>query len=144
MAGHLPFPRPPTPRTLYVYCGGWGVFHTLSAHLSDWSSPDYVNVYQHGRNYQNVYQIDYAAASDNQTLTVTLRKTGNEPGGSGSVDLKAAWLVGGGGAVLPTVKLTEPVGRRHLCRTGEHQAHGGRDGQSRLDHQSRILCRGPT
>jgi hypothetical protein len=102
-------PASTTPRTLYVYCGGWGVFHTLSAHLSDWSSPDYVNVYQHGQNYQNLYQIDYQAASDNQTLTVTLRKTGNEPGGNGSVDLKAAWLVGGGGGVLPTVNLTEPA-----------------------------------
>ena len=88
-------PADTTPRKLFVYCGGWGVFQTLKASLSDFSAPDYVETYQHNANYQNVYEIDYQAGSAGQTLTVTLLKTGNEPGGNGSVDLKAAWLVGG-------------------------------------------------
>jgi hypothetical protein len=51
-----------------------------------------------------VYEINYQAGSAGRTLTVTLLKTGNDPGGNGSVDLKAAWLVGGTYFVIDSIK----------------------------------------
>jgi hypothetical protein len=51
-----------------------------------------------------VYEIDYHAGSAGQTLTVTLLKTDNEPGGNGSVDLKAAWLVGDTSLVINSIQ----------------------------------------
>ncbi len=92
-------PATTTLRTLYVLVGGGGPTPTLRASLSDFSAADFVDTGSAASQYQNVYAIPFRAASAGQTLTVTYTKTA----GGGSVDLKAAWLVGN-----PTAPPTAP------------------------------------
>jgi hypothetical protein len=59
-------------RTLTVHVGGWFSGGTFTAHLSDISAPDYVDITalasgQYDRN----YTLTYSAASAGQTLTIT-------------------------------------------------------------------------
>jgi Right handed beta helix region len=88
-------PADTTARTLYVYAGGYSSGATLTAHLSDGSSADFVATSSGNGNYSNLYTINYKAASAGQTLTVSYTKTTNINGSSGSVDLIAAALAGG-------------------------------------------------
>ena len=83
-----------TARTLYVYAGGCNTSLQLSAHLSDGSAPDYTVTASGNGVYSGYYAINFKAGSANQTLTVTLLKTGNQNGRTdGSVDLMSAALV---------------------------------------------------
>jgi hypothetical protein len=85
-------PANTTTQTLYVYAGGYGTSSSLTAHLSDGSTPDYVVTASGSGLYTNFYTITFKAASAGQTLTITLLKTGNITGTGGSVDLIAAAL----------------------------------------------------
>jgi Abnormal spindle-like microcephaly-assoc'd, ASPM-SPD-2-Hydin/Protein of unknown function (DUF1573) len=76
-------------RTLIVHVGGWYSSGTFTAHLSDGSQPDWVDVSplvngQYDRN----YQITYSAASARQTLTISWTMSS----GAGNVTLNAASL----------------------------------------------------
>lgn len=88
-------PADTTARTLYVYAGGFSSGATLTAHLSDGSSADFVATSSGNGIYSNLYTINYQAASAGQTLTVSFTKTTNINGSGGSVDLIGAALVGG-------------------------------------------------
>jgi hypothetical protein len=86
-------------RTLTVHVGGWLSGGTLTAHLSDQSSPDYVDVTtpvngQYDRN----YTLTYTAASAGQTLTVSWVATS----GGGNVTLNGAALA----ASVPSISAT--------------------------------------
>lgn len=77
-------------RTLSVYVGGWLSGGTLTAHLSDGSAPDFVDVTpvangQFNRNYTLTYQSVSAG-----TITVTWSMTS----GTGNVTLNGAALAG--------------------------------------------------
>ena len=65
-------PANPSIHTLKVHVGGWWSGGTLTAHLSDGSQPDWVDVTPAlNSQYDRNYQITYAAASEGQTLTVS-------------------------------------------------------------------------
>ena len=78
-------------RTLVVHVGGYESGGTLTAHLSDGSSPDIIDTTPviHDK-YDRNYTIPYAAASAGQTLTVTWVMNN----GVGNVTLEAAALQG--------------------------------------------------
>ena len=78
-------------RTLIVHVGGWKSAGTLTAHLSDGSAADFVDVTQvaNGKFDRN-YTLTYAAGSPNQTLTVTWVMNDCGPG---NVTFNAAALV---------------------------------------------------
>ncbi len=92
-------PADATPRTLYLLGGGGGGGRatpeiTLTAHLSDGSAPDFVDLHAGSVDpYWSLYTLNYKAGAPNQTLMVTLMKTDGVQGGS-RVNLKAAWLIG--------------------------------------------------
>jgi hypothetical protein len=86
-------PADTTPRTLYVYAGGFQTASQLTAHLSDGSTADYVVTASGSASYTNLYAITYRAASAGQTIKITLLKTQNLVGTGGSVDVIAAALV---------------------------------------------------
>jgi hypothetical protein len=76
-------------RTLKVYVGGWNSGGMFTAHLSDGSSPDYVNTSFSGTGiYIAVYTITYKAASAGQLLTVKWVLAS----GAGNISLQAATL----------------------------------------------------
>jgi hypothetical protein len=82
-------PADTTTRTLVVHVGGWNSGGTLTAHLSDGSSADFVNTTsilsgQYDRNYTLVYH----AAGVGKVLTVTWKMAS----GSGNVTLNGAAL----------------------------------------------------
>ncbi len=81
-------------RTLYIEAGGTNSQIKLTAQLSDGSAADYVATDSGAGVYTNLYSLVYQAGSANQTLTITLQKTGDLNGSGGSVDLVAAALVG--------------------------------------------------
>jgi hypothetical protein len=85
-------PAGTTTHTVYVYLGGYSSGSTLTAHLSDGSSADYVVSASGSAIYTNVVAITYKAASANQTLKLTYAKSQNINGTGGSADLIAAWL----------------------------------------------------
>jgi len=65
-------PADSTVRTLTVHVGGWFSGGTLTAHLSDISAPDYVDITaQASGQYDRNYTLTYSAASAGQTLTIT-------------------------------------------------------------------------
>ncbi len=79
-----------TMRTLKVYAGGWVSGGTLTASLSDASSPDYVNSSFSGSGqYDVVYTINYRAASAGKLLTVKWVQAS----GTGNVTFQGATLV---------------------------------------------------
>jgi len=93
-------PADTSSRTLSVYFGASNATCTLSAHLSDGSTPDYSSS-QTGPGAWFA-TLTYQAGSGGQSLTVTLLKTGNNSGFTdGSADLDAAALQGGGTASAP-------------------------------------------
>jgi len=82
-------PADTTTRTLIVHVGGWNSGGTLTAHLSDGSSADFVNTTstlsgQYDRNYTLVYH----AVAAGKVLTVTWKMAS----GSGNVTLNGAAL----------------------------------------------------
>ncbi len=76
-------------RTLTVYVGGKGEGGQLTAHISDGSSPDYVNVQPLNKNqWDAAYTITYEAASAGQTIQISwVQNTG-----TGTISLTAADL----------------------------------------------------
>ncbi|MGH8572073.1 MAG: galactose oxidase-like domain-containing protein, partial [Gammaproteobacteria bacterium] len=89
-------PADTTQRTLTVYVSAFNARGQMVAHLSDASSPDYVNSTLNGVNSsaRGVYTFTYKAASSGQTLSVTFTDITSN-GGSSNVTLQAATLVGG-------------------------------------------------
>jgi hypothetical protein len=80
-------------QTLTVHVGGYYSGGTLTAHLSDGSAPDFVDLTaQMGSYYDRNYVLIYQAASAGQQLTVTWKMTS----GSGYVTLSGAALTGAG------------------------------------------------
>jgi hypothetical protein len=82
-------PADQTSRRLIVHVGGTNSGGTLSAHLSDATAADYVNVSSTaGGRYDRNYTITYNAAGAGQTLTVTWTRSS----GNGRVTLSGAAL----------------------------------------------------
>jgi hypothetical protein len=84
-------------RTLTVYVGGYKSGGTLTAQLSDNSSPKYTDSSMSGSStgtdgshYYATYTLTYNAASAGQTLTVSW--TQSSDAGGGNVTLQAAVL----------------------------------------------------
>ena len=76
-------------RKLVVHAGGWSSGGTLTAHLSDRSAADFVDVTpQTDGAYDRNYVLMYSAASEGQILTVAWQMHS----GSGAVSLSAASL----------------------------------------------------
>ena len=77
-------------RTLKVYVGGRASGGTLTASLSDGSTPDYINSFFSGTGQYNVvYTLTYKAASAGKLLRVKWVQAS----GTGNVTLQAASLV---------------------------------------------------
>ena len=89
-------PADTTQRTLTVYVSAYKARGQMVAHLSDASSPDYVNSTLNGVTSaaRGAYTFTYKAASSGQTLSVTFTDI-TSYGGSSNVTLQAATLVGG-------------------------------------------------
>ena len=86
-------PAGTSPHTLKVLYGGasaGGPGVTITAHLSDNSAPDFTNTQTITSATLNQATFTFNAASNGQTLKVTILKTNNADGNS--VDLDAAWL----------------------------------------------------
>ncbi len=82
-------PADTTKRTLLVHGGGWDSGGTLTAHLSDGSAVNYVDVTANvSGQYDRNYTLTYAAASAGQTLTVSWVMNS----GDGNVTFNAAAL----------------------------------------------------
>jgi hypothetical protein len=84
-------PANTTPRTLKLYVGAWHTRGRLVAHLSDGSAADYVDTSLSNTASPTslaVYTLNYRAASNGQTLTVTFTNATD----SGNVTLQAATL----------------------------------------------------
>ena len=78
-----------TTRTLLVYVGGLNSAGALSAHLSDSSAPDLINLPLSGSGrYDGFYTLVYKAASAGQQLQITWTQTT----GVGSITLQGATL----------------------------------------------------
>jgi hypothetical protein len=88
-------PADTTQRTLTVYVDAYNAQGKMVAHLSDGSSPDYVNSSLNSVSVtsQGAYTFIYKAASSGQTLTVTFTSIASN-GSSSNVALEAATLVG--------------------------------------------------
>jgi len=86
-------PADTTQRTLTVYVDAYNAQGKMVAHLSDGSSPDYVNstLTSVGTTAQGAYTFIYKAASSGQTLTVTFTSIANN-GTYSNVALQAATL----------------------------------------------------
>ena len=97
-------PADTTESTLFVL--RWQRHHRhAEAHLSDGSAPDFADAQSGAGMYMNLYSLSYRAGTAGQSLTITYLKTGNTyPGGLGSVDLKAAWLIQGSNNV-PSLRI---------------------------------------
>ena len=77
------------PRTILVYVGGTNSTGRLTAHLSDASAPDYVDVSISGSaRYDGLYTLTFHAASEGQQLQITW----TQAAGAGSISLQAAAL----------------------------------------------------
>jgi FG-GAP-like repeat len=85
----LTAPADATLRTVVVHVGGYKSGGTLTAHLSDGSAADYIDVTAvAGGQYDRNYTLNYQAASAGQILTVTWKMTS----GTGNVTLSGAAL----------------------------------------------------
>ena len=94
-------PADTSPRTLIVHVGGYSSGGTLTAHLSDQSAADYVDVTSTvNGSYDRNYTINYSAASAGQTLTVKWVATSAT--GGANVTINAAALQGATGTVTAT------------------------------------------
>ena len=82
-------PADTSSRTLIVHVGGWDSGGTLTAHLSDGSAADFVDVpASSSSQYDRNYTLTYSASAAGQTLAVTWIMTS----GGGNVTLNAAAL----------------------------------------------------
>ncbi len=92
-------PADTTQRVLVVYAGGYSGGGTLTAHLSDGSAPDFVDITSvvHG-DYDRNYTLTYQAGSAGQTLTVSWINTS----GTGNVTLNGAALTVAGPSIAAT------------------------------------------
>ena len=72
-------PADTTQRTLTVFVDSSHAQGKMVAHLSDGSSPDYVNttISSTGATVQGAFTLVYKAASSGQTLTITFTNTAN-------------------------------------------------------------------
>jgi len=86
-------PADTTQRTLTVYVDAYNAQGKVVAHLSDISSPDYVNstLNSVGTTVQGAYTFIYKAATSGQTLTVTITSIANN-GAYSNVAFEAATL----------------------------------------------------
>jgi hypothetical protein len=92
-------PADTSPRTMIVHAGGYNSGGTLTAHLSDQSAADYVDVTAAASGqYDRNYTINYSAAAAGQTLTVTWVMSS----GGGNVTLSAAALQAASGTITAT------------------------------------------
>jgi hypothetical protein len=86
-------PADTTARTLVAHVGGWNSGGTLTAHLSDGSAPDFVDVTSAASGqFDRNYTLSYSAGAAGQTLTVSWVMSSGLSGGN--VTLNAAALVG--------------------------------------------------
>jgi len=86
-------PADTTARTLAAHVGGWNSGGTLTAHLSDGSAPDFVDVTTAATGqYDRNYTLSYQAGSAGQTLTVSWVMSSGLS--YGNVTLNAAALTG--------------------------------------------------
>ena len=99
-------PADSSSRSLIVHVGGWLSGGTLTAHLSDGSAPDFVDIspYVNGA-YNRNYTLTFTAAAARQSLTVTWVMSAGI--GNGNVSLQAAALAGasislGGASITAT------------------------------------------
>lgn len=101
------FPADPTERTAYLFCGGFQTLIDLTAHLSDSSAADVVDlgVGDSGGNYVRNYALTYSANSAGQTLNVSFPRSA----GGGNVAIFAAAVVVSGG---PPAGGDQPAMRR--------------------------------
>jgi hypothetical protein len=84
-------PAGTTARTLAVHVGGWNSGGTLTAHLSDGSAPDFVDVTTAASGqYDRNYTLCYSAGTAGQTMKVSWVMSS----GNGNVTLNAAALAG--------------------------------------------------
>jgi hypothetical protein len=87
------------PRRLTVHVGGWNSGGTLTAHLSDGSALDYVDVTTSvSSQYDRNYTLIYSAGNPAQTVTVSWVMTS----GTGNVTLSGAALAVAGPSVTAT------------------------------------------
>jgi hypothetical protein len=86
-------PADTTQRTLTVYVDSYHAQGKMVAHLSDASSPDYVNttINSTGVTVQGAFTFVYKAASSGQTLSVTFTNTANNVSDA-NIALEAATL----------------------------------------------------
>jgi hypothetical protein len=97
-------------RTLSVYVGGWLTGGILTAHLSDLSAPDYVDITPVATStYDRNYTLTFTAASPGQTLTVSWVATS----GAGNVTWSGAALTGPK-ALTPQTISFEPLSAVNL------------------------------
>jgi hypothetical protein len=86
-------PADATARTLVAHVGGWNSGGTLTAHLSDGSAPDFVDVTTAASGqYDRNYTLSYQAGSAGQTLTVSWVMSSGLS--YGNVTMNAAALAG--------------------------------------------------
>jgi hypothetical protein len=98
-------PAGPTAQTLTVHVGGYYSGGTLTAHLSDGSAPDFVDVPgEKSGYYVRNYVLTYQAATAGQQLTVTWRMTA----GPGFVTLNGAALTTAAGVPSMTATAGTP------------------------------------
>ena len=92
-------PADTTQRTLTVFVDSYHAQGKMVAHLSDASSPDYVNtaISSTGLTVQGAFTLVYRAASSGQTLSVTFTNIANNVSDA-NIALEAAALVGTVGA----------------------------------------------
>ncbi|MGH9644166.1 MAG: hypothetical protein ACRD3Q_17310 [Terriglobales bacterium] len=84
-------PADTTRRLLILYVGLFNAGMQIRAHLSDGSSPDYVDNYAGVGSPAREYTLVYSAASSNQTLTITYVQTAIY-GANNNITLEAAAL----------------------------------------------------
>jgi len=118
----LTVPADTSQRTLVLYLGAWRTTGRLVAHLSDGSSPDYVNTSltnSSGATTVGAYTLTYKAASSGETLTLTYTMSTSS---GGNITLQAATLVAG--APVPDFTISAAPTAPSLA------ANGGRSSRS--------------